>query len=79
MEIKNYSSYAIQCAIDYRLSFGNDIIISDYNTHSNYGESSLGSYYKYNHDVDAVYDPNEFLAESQRFQVKQIEVFKEME
>ena len=74
MEIKDYSSYAIQCAIDYRLSFGNDFIISDSNTQSNYGLSSLGYNYKYNHDVDAKYDPKEFLAGSRRFQVKQMEM-----
>ena len=43
-----------------------------------YSWLNLGSNYKYNHDKDAKYDPKEFLAGSQRFQVKQIEVFKEI-
>ena len=78
MEIKD-SQYAIKCDIDLYLSFGNDIRIYDYNTQYNYGESNLGSNYKYNHDKDAEYDPNEFLAGSGGFRVKEIEVFKEME
>ena len=78
MEIED-SSYAIQCDIDLYLSFGNDIVIKDANTQYNNSYSYLGFNHKYNHDVDAVYDPNEFLAELEVFQVKEIEVFKEME
>ena len=77
MEIKN-SKYATWCGSS-TLSFSEDIMISDSNTQYNYSSSYLGSNYKYNHDKGAEYHPNEFLAGSEEFQVKQIEVFKEMQ
>ena len=60
------------------LSFGEDIHIIDSSKTTDYSWSSLESN-EYNHDEDAEYDPNEFLAESKEFRVKEIELFKEME
>ena len=77
MEVKD-SNKAINCDIDYNLSFGNDIFIHDSSKTTVYSYSNLGKNYKYNDDVDVEYQPYYNLAGSHRFQVKEIEVFKEM-
>ena len=78
MKIKD-SNYAIQCNINFHLSFGDDIIIWDSSNTTDNSFSFLGSHYKYNYDKDIYYYPKEFLAGSHNFQVKEIEVFKEIQ